>query len=118
LIGKKSSRNCWTGIGPTRYFSISAAIAVHDSIRHLLRVLNGSVVEVLILIGVDRGSGKVVFGGVVAMVVRDCGGRQADQSGLVICIVGSGLVICIVGSGLVICIVGSGLVICIIDVDD
>ena len=55
-------------IGPTRYLSISAAIAVHDSIRYLVCVVKGSVVELLTLIGVDWGSGKVVFGGVAIML--------------------------------------------------
>lgn len=56
-MGKKSFRNSWAGMGPTRYFFISCPIAVHDSMQYFWLVVKGHVVETPILIGVDWGIG-------------------------------------------------------------
>lgn len=57
------------GIGPTRYFSISSPIVVHDSMRYFWCVVNGHVVELSSFTGVDCGSGWFVDVGVAVMVL-------------------------------------------------
>ena len=64
---KKSSKNCWASIGPTRYFLTSSPIAEHNSTQYFWLVVKGRVVELPILIGVDSRSGTAVASGVVGI---------------------------------------------------
>ena len=65
MKGKNSSRKSCGGIGPTRYFLTSFAIAVHDSTRYFWVVVKGYVEAIDGLTGVECGSCKFGLGGVL-----------------------------------------------------